>query len=132
MSSFTEALVARKSAGRTWVVVEPFTYVVGDYETSTETITVPKGFETDLASIPRAFWSIAPPDDSYAQAAVLNDWLCWTRGWSSVVLRGPCQFYSVRRTSDVFNEAMGVLGVAPWKRAIMFRAVLMFGPKWKP
>jgi len=38
-------------------------------------ITVPAGFDTDYASIPRIFWPIYPPDGEYAPAAILHDFL---------------------------------------------------------
>jgi hypothetical protein len=38
---------------------------------------VPKGFVTDLASIPRPFWSLLPPNGPYAQAAIVHDYLYW-------------------------------------------------------
>lgn len=43
-------------------------------------ITVPVGFVTDFASIPRAFWSLLRPDGDYAYAAVIHDYLYWTQG----------------------------------------------------
>jgi hypothetical protein len=37
---------------------------------------VPKGFETDLASIPRPLWALFPPHDSYTiGAAILHDYM---------------------------------------------------------
>lgn len=42
-------------------------------------VTVPKGFVTDLASIPRLFWSALPKTGRYAYAAVLHDYLYWTQ-----------------------------------------------------
>lgn len=121
-AGFSDDLVARKLDGQRWRVHVPFTYHVGD-EYSQETITVPAGFETDLASVPRCAWHVFPTDDGYAQAAVLHDWLCHNRG--KVERR-----YSVRRASEIFREAMEVLGISRWRRAVMFRAVLWFGPQW--
>ena len=40
----------------------------------TETITVPKGFVTDLASVPRAMWAFIAPFD-VARAAIVHDLL---------------------------------------------------------
>ena len=40
----------------------------------TETITVPKGFVTDLASVPRALWAFIAPFD-VARAAIVHDLL---------------------------------------------------------
>ena len=39
-------------------------------------IVIPKGFQTDLASVPRIFWVILPPFGAYEAAAVLHDYLC--------------------------------------------------------
>lgn len=40
-------------------------------------VRVPKGFVTDLASVPPIFWSKYPPIGRYAYAAVVHDYLYW-------------------------------------------------------
>lgn len=40
-------------------------------------VRVPKGFVTDLASVPQIFWSKYPPTGRYAYAAVVHDYLYW-------------------------------------------------------
>ncbi|MBI3775330.1 MAG: DUF1353 domain-containing protein [Gammaproteobacteria bacterium] len=40
-------------------------------------VTVPIGFVTDFASIPRVFWSLLPPDGNYTYPAVIHDYLYW-------------------------------------------------------
>lgn len=57
-------------AGR-YVTVGPTVYVGTD-----ETFTIPTGFPTDLASVPRIFWGLIPPTGVYEKAAVLHDWMC--------------------------------------------------------
>ena len=42
-------------------------------------VTVPGGFVTDLASIPRAFWSVLPKTGRYAYAAIVHDYLYWVQ-----------------------------------------------------
>jgi hypothetical protein len=42
-------------------------------------VLVPRGFVTDLASVPRIFWSILTPTGRYAYAAVVHDYLYWTQ-----------------------------------------------------
>lgn len=42
-------------------------------------ISVPIGFVTDFASIPRIFWSILPRDGRYTFPAVVHDYLYWTQ-----------------------------------------------------
>lgn len=54
-----------------WRVVAPFSYRVNPGDI----VTVPVGFVTDLASIPRVFWDVLPPFGNYTEAAVIHDFL---------------------------------------------------------
>lgn len=110
MSSFTEPLVLDVVNG-SWQTNRPLVFDVGA-KGSGASFTVPAGFTTDLASVPRLLWPLFPRDDPhYAAAAVLHDRLCTTPG-----------FY--RHTADaIFLEAMGVLGVAAWRRWTMYVGV---------
>jgi hypothetical protein len=47
-----------------------------DYVGERDVIHIPGGFETDLASVPRVFWALLPPQGAYEKAAVLHDHLC--------------------------------------------------------
>lgn len=58
------------------MLLRPLVYRVGN---SYSSITVPAGFVTDLASIPRIAWTILPPMSSYTSATVVHDWLYWTQ-----------------------------------------------------
>lgn len=40
---------------------------------------VPKGFVTDGASVPRLFWAITSPATDAFEAALMHDWLLFTR-----------------------------------------------------
>ena len=42
-------------------------------------VIVPIGFVTDLASIPRPFWTALPREGRYAYAAIVHDYLYWTQ-----------------------------------------------------
>jgi uncharacterized protein DUF1353 len=42
-------------------------------------VTVPVGFVTDLASIPRIFFSLLRPDGEYTYPAIVHDYLYWTQ-----------------------------------------------------
>lgn len=99
---------------RRWMVYEKFEYHVGQLGSGI-VIRVPKGFETDLASVPRIFWPILPPHGYYGKAAVIHDY-CYEnaiedRKWAD----------------DLFFEAMGVLGVPQWKRLMIYWGVRLFG-----
>jgi hypothetical protein len=122
MSSFTNALIAKKKNRREWEVMEDFTYEVG-YLGSGEKINVRKEFVSDLATIPRIFWPIFPPDASYSQAAVLHDWLCFHGGLVE-------KKYSSKQSARIFYEAMLVLNVSKITANIIYFSVLFFGPKF--
>lgn len=86
------------------------------YSSSYGTITVPKGFITDGASIPQVFWSVLSPFDNYFGAAVIHDYLyTYNIGFN-------------REQADlIFKEAMFNLGVPWYTREVIFRAVRIFG-----
>jgi len=61
-----------------------------------EAITVPKGYQTDLASVPRfLWWYISPHDYGILYASILHDWLYATE----IVSRKKADqlFYKVMR-----------------------------------
>lgn len=102
-----------------WVLVEQLEYTVPMEiivrAGGPRRLTVRAGFQTDLASIPRVFWSILPPFGRYTAAAVLHDYLYQAHD-------------GTRLHADlVFLAAMEELKVRRWKRAVMYRAVRLFG-----
>jgi len=60
--------------GRNWIVKEPLTYQVG---VSNDSVTVPRGFVTDLASIPPALQSFIQQNGPHLLPAVVHDYLYW-------------------------------------------------------
>lgn len=118
MSPFNCPLILTPlSDGRNWKLVEELLYETN--VPKTHLITVPAGFITDFASVPRVFWRVIPPWGKYGRAAVVHDWLYKEKGGD-------------RETADlIFLEAMTFLGVAKWKRYVMYWAVRCFGgPAW--
>jgi hypothetical protein len=60
-----------------WVLVEDLNYHIGSSGIS---ITVPKGFVTDFASIPQPLWSFGlSPYGRYSKAAIIHDYLYWAQ-----------------------------------------------------
>lgn len=114
MSSFLTPLRAEYLDGEKWLLLEPFSYRVGEFG-STDIIVVPAGFETDFASIPRLFWAIYPPAGRWGKAAVVHDFLYR----SGARPRWECD--------AVFLEGMQVLGVPRLRRFLMYAAVRLFG-----
>lgn len=74
-------------------------------------ITVPRGFITDLASIPRIFHSLIPQHGSHSPAAILHDYLYAT------------QEMSRSKADQLFRDAMEDIGVNPVRRYAMYLAV---------
>ena len=115
MSQFTKSLVVSPLAdGRTWVLLEDFSYDVGR-EGSGDTVSVPPKFMTDFASVPRLLWVFFPQWGKYGNAAVIHDWGYWSKERSK------------EETDRIFLEGMEVLGVGAVKRYLMYYAVRLFG-----
>lgn len=115
-SPFTTPLVLAFVRPGTWRVVFPFQYDVGRLG-SGRSIVVPRGFETDGASIPRALWPIYQPWGTWGKAAVVHDFLYRTQTRPGG-----------RKAADaIFLEAMKVLGVPGLRRRILWGAVRMWG-----
>ncbi|HFG5616370.1 DUF1353 domain-containing protein [Salmonella enterica] len=113
MSRFTTPAILEMLGHYEWRVHEPFEFYLSD--DNSDVIEVPAGFVTDLATIPRIFWSLMPPDGKYAKAAIIHDYLY------NNALR-------TKKEADlIFLDGMTVLGVARWKRTIMYYAVRLFG-----
>ena len=96
---------------RTAILVRPLVYrsdILG-------LVTVPAGFETDFASVPRLFWNIVPPLGRYGEPAIVHDYLYRTQTVD-------------RLTADrVFLEAMEARGCHWITRRTLYRAVRLFG-----
>ena len=105
-----------------WRVTESFRYSIGGKDTQ-QWVTVPAGYLTDGASVPRFFWSFIPPWGAYGQAAVVHDLLC---EYLSIVDHGKPKAITRQRCDDIFNEAMIVLGVPSGTRLIINEGVSLY------
>lgn len=155
MSSFTSPLIVSPMPdGVRWKLEKSFQYHVGS-RYSRHVISVPEGFVTDFASVPQLIITVLgavgilvahflnmdwllllgivivllaatmPRWGKYGKAAVLHDYLYETLCWLS-----PYKFkdHNPRKyADDVFYEAMLVSVTKPWKAAVMYRAVRLFG-----
>ncbi|EDH3762922.1 DUF1353 domain-containing protein [Salmonella enterica subsp. enterica] len=100
MSRFTTPAILEMLDHYLWRVHEPFEFYLSD--DNSDVISVPAGFVTGLASVPRIFWTLLPPDGKYAKAAIIHDYL----------------YDNALRTKQeadlIFLEGMTVLGVPGW------------------
>lgn len=104
---------------RWWKLLHYFRYV-----SSVGTITVPTGFLTDLASIPKAFRNIFDPAGPWMPAAIIHDYL---------YTKSADRLFPVTRkqADDIFKEAMWNLGIG-LERNIIWAAVRIGGwTSWK-
>lgn len=98
-----------------WVVDSPLVYwsMVTD-----ETYTVPTGFTTDFASVPRLPIVFNIAGDTAHRASVLHDWLYTTKTVT-------------RELADrIYLEAMQSTKVDYWKCILMYAAVRLLGSKY--
>jgi hypothetical protein len=119
VSSFTRALLeatGRSRAGRAlFRVAAPFTFEVGRLGSGFG-ITVPAGFESDLASVPA--WALRLIDaGALARAALLHDYLRERLAFSKI------------EGDAIFLTAMAADDVKPWQRELVFAAVRLNGSR---
>lgn len=97
--------------GHYWVLTQDLCYDDKDLGR----IIVPKGFQTDFASIPRIFWNILPPTGKWGPAAVVHDY-----GYQTQTLRRD-------QVDSLLLHGMEDLGVGWFARHLIYRAVRLFG-----
>lgn len=115
MQRFIGRCVTEGVAPYRWRLVEDFGYE----SKAGRIITVPAGFVTDFASVPRIFWPILPLSDAvYDKAAVLHDYTVRNRRLLAL---------SLMDCHRLFREVLRFSGTGRLKTAVMFGAVVCFG-----
>jgi hypothetical protein len=111
-----------------WGLEKPLSYQPAG---TADQITVPPGFVTDLASIPRWAWTLLPPDGPWVKAAVIHDFLYQTKGtgvWkghpSGNTRPAP---YTRAEADGILREAMADRQVGPVARNLIWAAVRVGG-----
>jgi hypothetical protein len=101
------------------------------------TITVPVGFETNLASVPRILWSVMAPWD-VARAAVIHDRLYWhcVECYSLMIRRNSTELLEVWKPARAISDKVFLLAmqaaeppISRWKAKAAYRAVRIFGAR---
>jgi len=116
------ALHMGRFADRMYYLDKPITWSPSPGQEGAPAVTVPKGFVTDLASIPRVFWSVLPTDGLYTFPAIVHDYLYWTqnpdisREIADLILKYGMQDMKVGEASifTIYN-AVRIGGSRPWK-----------------
>lgn len=85
---------------------------------------VPRGFQTDLASIPRALWAVFPKVGRHDRAAVIHD----AAYGHALMTRGGRRIHAIQHVADnLFEEILKIEGVPTVPRWMMVTAVRRFG-----
>lgn len=101
--------------GTHWRTLTPLIYL----SAAKAYFVVPKGFETDLASIPRGLWNILPKTGLWDKAGCLHDW----------IYRHPGKL-SRQQCDDLLREACRACGVGVIYRNLIYLGVRLGG--WDP
>ena len=121
MSILTERFLNHslsKAIAGNYEVVEDYTYKSGTYS-----ITVPKGFIYDRASIPRVFWVLIDKDSLSNVAPLFHDYLYRNGGELPANQVSPYRKFSREETDELFLELMTKCGVNKWRREAAYQAV---------
>ena len=146
MAKFNRLLDADFQPPRTWILDLSLAYdsdclneteaaclkAVGAKINKNMKITVPKGFKTDLASVPRIGWIFVAPFD-IARAGVVHDYLYYCIRQYRANLGTDQDIVLVENAKvaadKVFKEAMDVSAdhVSGWKKWVAWKTVALFG-----
>ena len=95
------------------MLVEDLIYSIGKSNLS---VTVPEGFVTDFASIPKQLWSFGlSPHGRYSKAAIIHDYLYWSQGCTK------------EQSDNILLIAMKESGVSLADRIIIYEGVNVGG-----
>ena len=83
-------------------------------------VSIPKGYLTDGASVPRILWSICPKWDKSHKAVILHDYLCEYR---IVTINGKPTQISREEADRLFLFALKYEGLTKLKYSLMHGAV---------
>lgn len=115
MSAFLTSLDLRDADNTDdgqWILCAPLVY---QSDVAQQTITVPAGFQTDLASVPRLPLVFLLAGDSARKASVVHDWLYTTHPVTRDV------------ADAVLKEASLLTGVPKWRAWLMWAGVRIGG-----
>lgn len=98
-----------------------------DYRHGDTRIRVPKDFQFDLASIPRALWWLIAPFELSIVAPLIHDFLYRFRGNPPPGSITPSRTYSRAEADELFETIMRQEEVPAWRRKAGFAAIRLFG-----
>lgn len=87
---------------------------------------IPAGFVTEGASIPRGLWSLvgSPFTGNYIEGAIIHDY----RYWLALTAKRPIG--TRKEADDIFLKTMIFYGTPEREAKLKYWAVRLFGPRW--
>lgn len=121
---FDSDLSIQAASATTWRVIAPLIWTGSEGDT----FTVPVGFVTDFATVPRFMHWLVLPYGPYTRAAVLHDFLLtqlaeWQAATDGGAVMGWEPSADSHDTDGIFRRAMKDLGVGYAKRWLMWAGV---------
>ncbi len=123
MSPYADPVLVFNERRERWALHEPWSGQLPDGRA----VSLPAGYTTDLASIPRIFWNIIAPFELSIVAPLVHDALCQFDGRLPLAWLQPYRTYTRAETDRLFNAIMLTEGVATWRRLLAFAAVRGYG-----
>jgi hypothetical protein len=127
-SNLPLVVITMRPEDKLWEVYEECRYTPdGD----THTLIAPKGYKTDLASVPRIFWAIIASFELSLAAPVFHDLLYQCAGElpEGKVEPFPRKKFERNEADKIFLELMTKANVSRWKREVAYHAVY-YGAWW--
>lgn len=113
--NFLDRIIVRPLPnGKDWELQEKLRYSANDGRL----ISIPKGFISDFASIPKFFRRLyQPATGKHRRAALVHDYL----------YRTPTVDFTKEESDNIFLEIMKADGVSSFNRYVLHKAVAIFG-----
>lgn len=106
---------------RTWILTDDLQFYSAKYR---GIVIAPRGFQTDLASIPRAAWVLFPRVGLQDAASVIHD----AAYSNALVTVQRDRIFTVKKVADdLFREGMQAKDVNGFAVRVMYRTVKLFG-----
>lgn len=120
-AAFLSPLRMETIGERQWLLTDDLVFFSALYR---GVVIAPRGFQTNLASIPRVLWSVFPKTGKADFASVIHD-----GGYGHcLVTQNGDRIHAVKHVSDnLFYEGMRAAGVNRVSAVLMYRAVVLCG-----
>jgi len=122
LNAVSKPLKLQRFSDAMWLLLDDISWKPSSPEQKEPEVIAPRGFVTDLASIPRAFWSLLPRDGDYIYGAIIHDYLYWEqptnikREDADLILKFAMQDFGVPGWQvNTIYEGVRAGGGGPWK-----------------